>query len=69
MTTDRLVSSGGVRLSPLGTSATIWLICTSHGRWLTMSVKQQVECLVGETVVLGENLSQCDFVHHKSHIT
>jgi hypothetical protein len=35
-----------------------------------MSVEQSVEWdLEGETEVLGENLPQCHFVHHKSRMT
>jgi hypothetical protein len=35
-----------------------------------MSVEQSVEWkLVGETEALWEKLSQCHFVHHKSHVT
>jgi hypothetical protein len=35
-----------------------------------MSVEQSMEWeLVGETEVLGGNLPQCHFVHHKSHMT
>jgi hypothetical protein len=36
---------------------------------MMMSVDQSVEYLVGKTEVLGENLPQCRFVHHKSHMT
>jgi hypothetical protein len=36
---------------------------------MLMSVDQSMECLAGATEVLGGNLRQCRFVHHKSHMT
>jgi hypothetical protein len=33
---------------------------------MMISVEQWVECLAGETEVLGENLHQCRFVSRKS---
>jgi hypothetical protein len=36
---------------------------------MTMSVEQSVECLAKQTELLGENVTQCHFVCHKSHGT
>jgi hypothetical protein len=37
---------------------------------MMMDMEQSVEReLAGETEVLGENLPQCYFVHHESHMT
>jgi hypothetical protein len=33
-----------------------------------MRMEKLVESLAGETEVLGENLPQCRFVHHKPHM-
>jgi hypothetical protein len=33
-----------------------------------MMMEKLVESLAGETEVLGENLPQCRFVHHKHHM-
>jgi hypothetical protein len=55
----------GVRLSPLGTAATIGLLYQPQ-----MIVEQLVEWrLAEETEVLGENLPERNFIHHKSHMT
>jgi hypothetical protein len=33
-----------------------------------MIMEKSVKCLAGDTEVLGENLPQCRFVHHKPHM-
>jgi hypothetical protein len=35
---------------------------------LIMIMEKSVEWLAGETEILGENLPQCCFVHHKPHM-
>jgi hypothetical protein len=52
----------GVRLSPLGTSATIGVLYQPR----MVSVEWE---LAGETEVFGENLPHCHFVNHKSQMT
>jgi hypothetical protein len=55
---------GGIQ-GPLGTMATNGLLCQPR---VIMMMEKSVEWLAGETEVLGENLSQCRFVHHKPHM-
>jgi hypothetical protein len=55
----------GVQLGPLGTAATNGLLYQPR---VIMMIEKLVEWLAGETELLGENLPQCCFVHHKSHI-
>jgi hypothetical protein len=55
-----------VRLSPLGTAAATGLFY--QPQMIIVIVEQLVERrLAGETEVLGGNLPQSQFVHHKSH--
>jgi hypothetical protein len=57
--------SGEWNQGPLDTAATIGLLCQP---WVIMMMDKSVEWLAGETELLGENLPQCRFVHHKPHM-
>jgi hypothetical protein len=59
------IVGGGVQLGPLGTAATNGLLCQPR---VIMMMQKLVGWLAGETEVLGENLPQCRFVHHKPHL-
>jgi hypothetical protein len=59
------IVGGGVQLGPLGTAATNGLLRQPR---VIMMIEKLMELLAGETEVLGENLPQCRFVHHKPHM-
>jgi hypothetical protein len=50
--------------------ATFFLVWneTEYQAGMMMGAEQSVEYLAGESKVLGENLPQCRFVYHKSHM-
>jgi hypothetical protein len=55
------------KLGPLGTSATTGLLYLPR---VIVRMENFVQWrLAGETEVLGENVAEHHFVHHKSHLT
>jgi hypothetical protein len=52
-------------LGPLGTAATNGLLCQPR---VIMMMEYLMEWLARESGVLGENLHQYRFVHHKPHM-
>jgi hypothetical protein len=56
---------GGIQLGSLGTGTINGLLCRPH---VIRMMEKLVEWLAGETEVLGENLPQCPYVHHKPHV-
>jgi hypothetical protein len=57
--------AGGVIQGPLDTTAINGILCQPR---VIMMMEKSVVWLAGETEVLGENLPQCRFVHHKPHM-
>jgi hypothetical protein len=55
---------GGIQ-GPLDTAVTNGVLCQPR---VIMMMEKSVEWLARETEVLGENLPQCRFVHHKPHM-
>jgi hypothetical protein len=62
--------SGGGRIPYLGPLGTVAITGLLYLPWVIVRIENLVERrLAGETEVLGENLPQGHFVHHKSHLT